>query len=67
MDIYFEAMEDIKKGDSVRLNIDSGELHTLTEYEKMILDSGQLPMGLQPKEEPNIIEDGDHSLDDLLI
>jgi len=67
MDIYFEAIEDIKKGDRVRLNIDSGEMHSLTEYEKMILDNGQLPMGLQPKEQPNIIERGDHALDDLLI
>lgn len=66
MDIYLEVMSDMKKGDRARLNIDSGELHSLSEHEKMILDSGVLPMGLQPKEEPNIIEDGDHSLDGLL-
>ena len=67
MDIIFIAIEDIKKGDHVSLNIDTGELSKSTEYEKMLIDAGKIKPGLQPKEQPNIIEKGDHRLDDLLI
>jgi len=48
MDIVFQAMEDIKKGQFVKLNIDTGEL-SIDDWKEF---------GLQPKEEPNIIEDG---------
>jgi len=58
MDIVFQALEDIKKYQYVRLNIDSGELSTITEYEKMLIDAGKIKPGLQKKEEPNIIEGG---------
>ena len=67
MEIVFRAIEDIKKGDFVKLDIDSGELSTVTEYENMLIGAGKIKPGLQKKEEPNIIEDGDHSLDGLLI
>jgi len=56
MDIIFEAIEDIKKGDHVSLNIDTGELSKSTEYENMLVDAGKIKPGLQPKEKPNIIE-----------
>jgi len=58
MDIVFQALEDIKKYQYVRLNIDSGELSTIAEYEKMLIDAGKIKPGLQKKEEPNIIEGG---------
>lgn len=68
MNIMFQAIEDIKKGEFVNLNIDTGELSVVSEYERMLIDSGKIqPFGLQPKEEPNIIEDGDQSLDGLII
>ena len=57
MDIVFQALEDIKKYQYVRLNIDSGELSTITEYEKMLIDAGKIKPGLQKKEEPNIIRE----------
>ncbi len=57
MNITFKAIEDIKKGQEVKLDFETGELS--------ILDSDEPK--LQPKEEPNIIEDDDHRLDDLLI
>jgi hypothetical protein len=56
MKITFQAIEDIKKGEYVNLNIDTGELSTVSEYERMCIDSGIIKPGLQPKEEPNIIE-----------
>ncbi len=60
MDITFEAIEDIKKGQHVKLNFETGEL--------IIVDREDSPAAnLIPKEEPNIIEKDDHRLDDLLI
>ena len=67
MKIAFQAIEDIKKGDYVNLNIDTGELSTVSEYERMLIDSGKIKPGLQPKEAPNIIENGEHRLDGLII
>ena len=58
MTITFQALEDIKKGEFVNLNIDTGELSVVSEYERMLIDSGKIKPGLQPKEEPNIVEDG---------
>jgi len=58
MEIVFQAIEDIKKGSYVRLDIGSGELSTVTEYESMLIRAGRIKPGLQPKEEPNIVEDG---------
>jgi len=57
MDIEFEAIEDIKKGQKVKLNFETGELELVEQEEPE----------LQSKEKPNIIEKDDHSLDDLLI
>ena len=58
MTITFEAIEDIKKGEFVNLDIETGELRTVSEYERMLIDSGKIKPGLQPKGEANIIEDG---------
>lgn len=58
MNITFKALEDIKKGEFVNLDIETGELRTVSEYERMLIDSGKIKPGLQPKEEANIIEDG---------
>ena len=49
MNITFKALEDIKKGEFVNLDIETGELSVVTEDDKP---------GLQPKEEPNIVEGG---------
>lgn len=57
MNITFKAVEDIKKGEFVNLNIETGGLTVASEYEKMLIDSGKIKPGLQPKEEANIIED----------
>ena len=59
MNITFKALEDIKKDEFVNLNIETGELSIVSEYERMLIDSGKIQPGLQPKEEPNIVEDGD--------
>ena len=59
MTITFKAIEDIKKGEFVNLNIDTGELSVVSEYERMLIDSGKVKPGLQPKEEANIIESAD--------
>ena len=48
MDIVFRAIEDIKKGEFVKLDFDTGELSVVTSDQ----------MELQKKEEANIIEDG---------
>jgi len=58
MTITFKALEDIKKGEIVNLDFDTGELKVVTQNVKL---------ELQPKEQPNIIEKGDHSLDGLQI
>ena len=68
MDIVFRAIEDIKKGQEVKLDFATGELSIVNQEEPYLQPPKLMDTsGLQPKEKPNIIERGDHALDDLLI
>ena len=69
MDIVFRAIEDIKKGEFVKLDIASGELSTVTQKDMDEFNAAQPEFAIkfQPKEEPNIIEAKVDPLEGLMI
>ena len=69
MEIVFQAIEDIKKGEFVKLDIGTGELSLVTQKDRDEFNESQseFAIQLQPKEEPNIIERKPDPLEGLLI
>ena len=59
MDIVFQAIEDIKKGSFVKIDMETGYLSNVTQEDMDEFNAAQPEFAIQfpIKEEPNIIED----------